>query len=52
MMGLDGSERDERIAQLLEGVFPAGEESEIAGGQKLCFLIGGPPETKTQMRFQ
>ena len=45
-MGLDGSERDERISQLLEGVFPGGEEndaaeSEIEGGQELCFLVGG-----------
>lgn len=45
-MGLDGSERDERIAQLLEGVFPGGEESDteesdIEGGQELCFLVGG-----------
>ncbi|VGO12112.1 putative copper-importing P-type ATPase A [Pontiella desulfatans] len=45
-MGLDGSERDERIAQLLEGVFPGGEEAdaeqaEIENGQELCFLVGG-----------
>ena len=45
-MGLEGSERDERIAQLLEGVFPGGEETEsteveIANGQELCFLVGG-----------
>ncbi len=46
-MGLEGAERDERIAQLLEGVFPGGEEvdaqadAEIAHGQELCFLIGG-----------
>jgi heavy metal translocating P-type ATPase len=45
-MGLEGSARDERIAQLLEGVFPGGEdvetaESEIAHGQELCFLVGG-----------
>ena len=45
-MGLEGSERDERIAQLLEGVFPGGEEtetaeSEIEHGQELCFLVGG-----------
>jgi heavy metal translocating P-type ATPase len=45
-MGLQGSERDERIAQLLEGVFPGGEEAEtqdaeIEGGQELCFLVGG-----------
>ncbi len=45
-MGLDGSERDERIAQLLEGVFPGGEESAAAesaieGGEELCFLVGG-----------
>jgi len=45
-MGLEGSERDERIAQLLEGVFPGGEEveerkSSIQNGQELCFLVGG-----------
>ncbi len=45
-MGLDGSARDERITQLLEGVFPGGEESEavesdIEQGQELCFLVGG-----------
>ncbi len=45
-MGLEGSERDERIAQLLEGVFPGGEEidaaeNEIENGQELCFLVGG-----------
>ncbi len=45
-MELEGSERDERIAQLLEGVFPGGEEteiseSEIENGQELCFLVGG-----------
>ncbi len=45
-MELDGAERDERIAQLLEGVFPGGEdvdavESEIEGGEELCFLVGG-----------
>ncbi len=45
-MGLDGSARDERIAQLLEGIFPGGEEvdgndSEIEHGQELCFLVGG-----------
>jgi heavy metal translocating P-type ATPase len=45
-MGLDGSARDERISQLLEGVFPGGEEmdgaeSEIEHGQELCFLVGG-----------
>ena len=45
-MGLEGSERDERITQLLEGVFPGGEEVdeldlEIENGQELCFLVGG-----------
>ncbi len=45
-MGLDGSARDERIAQLLEGVFPGGEDvaanpTEILHGQELCFLVGG-----------
>lgn len=45
-MGLDGAERDERIAQLLEGVFPDGQEieteaKEIEHGQDLCFLVGG-----------
>jgi len=45
-MELEGSERDERIAQLLEGVFPGGEEhdateSNIEHGQELCFLVGG-----------
>ncbi|MEE9367751.1 MAG: heavy metal translocating P-type ATPase [Pontiella sp.] len=45
-MGLEGSERDERIAQLLEGVFPGGEETDLAeteieNGQELCFLVGG-----------
>jgi heavy metal translocating P-type ATPase len=45
-MGLEGSARDERITQLLEGVFPGGEESEaveseIEHGQELCFLVGG-----------
>lgn len=45
-MGLGGSARDERIVQLLEGVFPGGEEvdgteSEIEHGQDLCFLVGG-----------
>ena len=45
-MGLEGSARDERIAQLLEGVFPGGEEvggaaTEIEHGQELCFLVGG-----------
>ncbi|QBG47935.1 cation-translocating P-type ATPase [Verrucomicrobia bacterium S94] len=45
-MELDGAERDERIAQLLEGVFPDGrevetEEKEIENGQDLCFLVGG-----------
>jgi hypothetical protein len=39
-MGLEGSERDERITQLLEGVFPGGEEidgaeAEIENGQEL-----------------
>ena len=45
-MELEGSERDERISQLLEGVFPGGEEveaqeHEIENGQELCFLVGG-----------
>ena len=45
-MGLEGSARDERITQLLEGVFPGGEEAEdrngeIEGGEELCFLVGG-----------
>lgn len=45
-MGLEGSARDERIAGLLEGVFPGGEEleateSDIGHGQELCFLVGG-----------
>jgi heavy metal translocating P-type ATPase len=45
-MGLEGAQRDERIAQLLEGVFPGGEEaadqeSEIENGEDLCFLVGG-----------
>jgi heavy metal translocating P-type ATPase len=45
-MGLDGAERDERITQLLEGVFPGGEEAttkeaQIEHGQELCFLVGG-----------
>ncbi len=45
-MGLEGSARDERIARLLEGVFPGGEEVEakktaIAHGQELAFLVGG-----------
>ncbi len=46
-MELDGAERDERIAQLLEGVFPGGEDIEsatdapIEHGQELCFLVGG-----------
>ncbi|MDZ8119456.1 heavy metal translocating P-type ATPase [Pontiella agarivorans] len=45
-MELEGAERDERIAQLLEGVFPDGrevesEEKEIENGQDLCFLVGG-----------
>jgi len=46
-MGLEGAARDERIAQLLEGVFPGGEEVEVhsdddlANGQELCFLVGG-----------
>jgi heavy metal translocating P-type ATPase len=45
-MGLEGSARDERIASLLEGVFPGGEEvadaeSGIEHGQELCFLVGG-----------
>lgn len=46
-MGLEGAERDERITQLLEGVFPGGEEvgtdfaRAIAHGQELCFLVGG-----------
>ena len=46
-MGLDGSARDERIAQLLEGVFPGGDEIDrsdttmIEHGQDLCFLVGG-----------
>ncbi len=46
-MGLDGAERDERISQLLEGVFPGGEDidtsvqPEIEHGQELCFLVGG-----------
>lgn len=45
-MGLDGAERDERITQLLEGVFPGGAEEdepaeEIEQGQELCFLVGG-----------
>lgn len=46
-MGLDGAERDERIAQLLEGVFPGGEDVEsqpqdtITHGEELCFLVGG-----------
>jgi heavy metal translocating P-type ATPase len=46
-MGLDGSARDERIAALLEGVFPGGEEVgetpelETGQGQELCFLVGG-----------
>jgi heavy metal translocating P-type ATPase len=45
-MGLEGSARDERITQLLEGVFPGGEEvdgaeTEIEHGQELCFLVGG-----------
>ena len=45
-MGLEGSERDERITQLLEGVFPGGDEIaeqeiEIENGEELCFLVGG-----------
>lgn len=45
-MELEGAERDERIAQLLEGVFPDGQdvesqEREIEHGQELCFLVGG-----------
>jgi len=45
-MGLVGSARDERIAQLLEGVFPGGEEVDggalqIEQGHELCFLVGG-----------
>lgn len=46
-MGLEGAERDERIAQLLEGVFPggtegeSGEEQEVEHGHDLCFLVGG-----------
>ncbi len=45
-MGLEGAARDERIQQLLEGVFPGGEEidskeAEIENGQELCFLVGG-----------
>ena len=45
-MELEGSARDERITQLLEGVFPGGEEieggaAEIEHGQELCFLVGG-----------
>ena len=45
-MELEGSARDERITQLLEGVFPGGEEIEggaaqIEHGQDLCFLVGG-----------
>jgi heavy metal translocating P-type ATPase len=45
-MGLEGSARDERITQLLEGVFPGGEEvdgaeTEIEHGRELCFLVGG-----------
>ena len=45
-MGLEGSARDERIAQLLEGVFPGGEEvdnesAQIEQGHELCFLVGG-----------
>lgn len=45
-MGLEGSARDERITQLLEGVFPGGEEADALGieieqGQELCFLVGG-----------
>ncbi|MBN2161705.1 MAG: heavy metal translocating P-type ATPase [Pontiellaceae bacterium] len=46
-MGLEGAERDERIIQLLEGVFPGGEASgdsadePIEQGQELCFLVGG-----------
>ncbi len=45
-MGLEGAERDERMAQLLEGVFPDGrdletQEQEIENGQELCFLVGG-----------
>jgi hypothetical protein len=32
-MGLEGSARDERITQLLEGVFPGGEEVEGAADQ-------------------
>ncbi|VGO20961.1 heavy metal translocating P-type ATPase [Pontiella sulfatireligans] len=48
-MGLEGSERDERIQSLLEGVFPGGggeagevaDAPEIENGQDLCFLVGG-----------
>ncbi len=45
-MGLEGAERDERITQLLEGVFPDGQnlesqEQEIENGEDLCFLVGG-----------
>jgi heavy metal translocating P-type ATPase len=45
-MGLEGAERDERIAQLLEGVFPGGDEvaekeEAIEHGHELCFLVGG-----------
>jgi len=45
-MGLEGSARDERITQLLEGVFPGGEEVDagaapVALGHELCFLVGG-----------
>jgi len=45
-MELEGSERNERVAQLLEGVFPGGAEvnaaeAEFAHGQELCFLVGG-----------
>ncbi len=46
-MGLEGVERDERITQLLEGVFPGGEDVQnssgidSAHGEEICFLVGG-----------
>ena len=45
-LNLEGAAKDERVAQLLEGVFPGGEEIEsrdveLENGESLSLIIGG-----------
>ena len=45
-LNLEGAAKDERVAQLLEGVFPGGEEvesyeTELENGESLLLIIDG-----------